>query len=234
MADKRSVVVANCMVLLSGVISIFTMTIDALIAILLQSRLHQEMVTAQTTMKRNEFLCRAEHKFSLRSSRKPRSHWKKPGRTEKWWINLWQGQLMEEEWVNNLRMTRQVFMRLAEELRLYISPNPRSPNRSALSVEKKLALTLYYLKDMGSLAMTANSFGVAKSTVSFTVGQVCNAIAIYLGPKYIKLPQTEDEMRELVIKFESTHGFPQAFRCVDGTHIPIQQPLENSHDYFFI
>ena len=39
-------------------------------------------------------------------------------------------------------------------------------------------------------------------------------------------------MRELIVKFESQHGFPQAFGCVDGTHITIVQPLENSHDYF--
>jgi len=39
-------------------------------------------------------------------------------------------------------------------------------------------------------------------------------------------------MRELVVKIESRHGFPQAFICVDGTHIPIHQPLENSHDFY--
>lgn len=80
--------------------------------------------------------------------------------------------------------------------------------------------------------MTANAFGVAKSTVSIIVHDVCHAITSYLGPKYIRLPRTVDEMRELIVKFESRHGFPQAFGCVNGTHITIQQPLENSHDYF--
>lgn len=123
-------------------------------------------------------------------------------------------------------------MKLVDELRPYISPDARSPNRTALSVEKKVALTLYYLKDMGSLNMTANTFGVARCTVSVIVCQVCEAITSYLGPKYIALPKTEEEMRELVVNFESRHGFPQAFGCVDGTHIPIQQPLENPEDYF--
>ena len=40
-------------------------------------------------------------------------------------------------------------------------------------------------------------------------------------------------MRGLVINFDSRHGFPQAFGSVDGTHIPIQKPLENCHDFFF-
>ena len=205
------------------------MAVDIFMALLLQLKTQQEILIAQTT-RQNEFVCRAKQKRT--APRKAQVYWQKPGRTDQWWINLWQGHLVEAEWEANLRMTRQVFMKLVEELRPYISPDPRSPNRTALSAEKKLALTLYYLKDMGSLSMTANTFGVARSTVSVTVCQVCQAITFYVGPKYISLPKTEEEMRELVVKFESKHGFPQAFGCVDGTHIPIQQPLENSHDFF--
>lgn len=80
--------------------------------------------------------------------------------------------------------------------------------------------------------MTTNVFGVARSTVSVIVSQVCNALTFYVGPKYISLPKTEEEMRELVVKIEPRHGFPQAFGCVGRTHIPIQQPLENSHDFY--
>ena len=188
------------------------------------------MLIAQATLRQNEFVCRAKQKQT--GPRKARACWQKPGRTDQWWINLWQGQLLEEEWEANLRMSRQVFMKLVEELRPYISPDARSPNRTALSAEKKLALTLYFLKDMGSLSMTANVFGVARSTVSVIVSQVCKALTFNVGPNYISLPKTEEEMRELVVKFESRHGFPQAFGCVDGTHIPIQQPLENSHDFY--
>ena len=80
--------------------------------------------------------------------------------------------------------------------------------------------------------MTANPFGVARSTVSVIVSQICKALTFYVGPKYISLPKTEEEMRELVVKIESRHGFPQAFVCVDGTHIPIQQSLGNPQDSY--
>ena len=50
-------------------------------------------------------------------------------------------------------------MKLVEELRPFFSPEPRSPNRTALSAE---TLTLYFLNDTGSIRMTANAFGVAK------------------------------------------------------------------------
>lgn len=228
MADIRKIILAISLLL--NVLFALSFASQILLYHLLQLKNQQQFLMAQLAARENVFVCRARQK--QRKTRKARSYWKKPGRTEQWWINLWQGHLPEDEWKSNLRMTRQVFMKLVEELRPYISPDPRSPNRTALSAEKKVALTLYFLKDMGSIGMTANTFGVAKSTVSVTVYQICHAITKHLGSHYIRLPSTEDEMREAVMNFESKYGFPQAFGCVDGTHIAIQQPLENSHDFF--
>ena len=67
----------------------------------------------------------------------------------------------EDTWRKNFRLPRDEFQKLLEELRPYISPNPNSSNYRALSAEKKLATTLYYLQDTGSLQMTANSFGLS-------------------------------------------------------------------------
>ena len=36
----------------------------------------------------------------------------------------------------------------------------------------------------------------------------------------------------LIRKFELKFDIPQVIGCVDGTHIPIVQTPENSHDYF--
>ena len=119
---------------------------------------------------------------------------------------------------------------LLTEIQSYISPDPMSPNYRALSSE--LAITLYYLKDTGSLGMTANSFGIAICTASKVIVEVCRAICKYMGPKYILLPKTKNEMRERVSQFESRFGMTQDFGCIDGTHVPIQCPVENSQDYF--
>ena len=48
-------------------------------------------------------------------------------------------------------------MNLVSELSPYVSPDPFSPNSRALSADKKVAITLYYLKDTGSLGATALS-----------------------------------------------------------------------------
>ncbi|XP_065666450.1 uncharacterized protein LOC136087492 [Hydra vulgaris] len=38
--------------------------------------------------------------------------------------------------------------------------------------------------------------------------------------------------RQKVAEFESKFGMIQAFGCIDGTHVPIVCPFENSQDYF--
>ena len=62
---------------------------------------------------------------------------------------------------------------------------------------------------------------------------MCAFITRELGPRYIALPTTEEEMGQLLKKMEDKFGFPQAFGCIDGTHIPIKQPSDNAHDFFF-
>ena len=93
-------------------------------------------------------------------------------------------------------------------------------------------MTIYFLKDQGSLQMTANTFGVAVCALSVVLCKVCACITRKLGPRYISLPTTEEEMHQLRKSMEDKFGFPQAFAYMDGTHIPIKQPSENAHDLF--
>ena len=82
------------------------------------------------------------------------------------------GSMLPEEWIVNFRMSRNDFMRLEEKLRPYIRPNKDSFRGDTISSVKKLAMTLYYLKDQGSLRMTSNVFGIAPTTLSATVRTV--------------------------------------------------------------
>ena len=87
-------------------------------------------------------------------------------------------------WKKKFRVPKERFYELADELRPFIGPHPDSPNRRTLSVEKRLAITLYYLKDAGSLWMTANAFGIHQCTASKHIHSMCEAINTKLGPKY--------------------------------------------------
>ena len=138
----------------------------------------------------------------------------------------------QETWKKNFRMSKEAFTELTELLHQSIAPNLNDPNKRAISAEKKLAVTLYFLKDSGSLCMTANAFGIGINTTSNIVYETCKAIVTLLGPSYVYLPKNIDEMRMKVAEFECKFGMQQAFGCIDGTHIPIICPSNNSQDYY--
>ena len=63
------------------------------------------------------------------------------------------GILPEEKWKKIFRMSKETFQDLVQELSPWISPKPDSPNYRAILANKKVAITLYYLKDTGSRSM---------------------------------------------------------------------------------
>ena len=123
-------------------------------------------------------------------------------------------------------MSKETFMKLCDELRPFLEKQTTAM-RNSISVERQLASTLYYLQDEGRLRKVANSFGMGRSTPSAKVREVCRVITEKLGPKYIKLPYTPDEVERLAAAFYKEHNFPQCIGAIDGTHIPIKQPVEN-------
>ena len=190
------------------------------------------VLSSVLSRKRNYFFKKLTNLRQRQLNRKKGSCWYKPGRTDLWWRNILAGVAPADCWRKNFRMSQESFHKLVRELEPYISPNPKSPNYRALSAATKLATTLYFLKDTGSLGMTANSFGIAINTASIVINEVCCAISKYLGPKCIHLPKDKEHMQKKVCEFEAKFGMTQAFGCIDGTHIPIQCPRENSQDCF--
>ncbi|XP_068674456.1 uncharacterized protein [Montipora foliosa] len=230
MADERRILAVSVLFCLLSALAAAFQCCGFLLSLLMIQSFRQRQLTAQATQQYNASVARLL-RIRRRINRRGRM-WRSSGRTEQWWLNLFNVILPEREWKKNLRMNRAVFMSVADELRPFLQPGRSPRGLDVLSVEKQLAITLYFLKDQGSLTMTANAFGVAHCTVSVVVRKVCNIITDVLGPRYIKLPNTVQEMKELIDGMENKYGFPQAFGCVDGTHIPIAQPSENPHDYF--
>ena len=136
--------------------------------------------------------------------------WRIPWRTQQWCLNLYHGVLLESEWKKNFRMDREVFMKLADELAPYLRPGRSPRGLDVLSGRKATCL----------------------NTVFFETPSKLNDDSQVLGPNYIKLPSNTREMAHLIKGMENKYGFPQAFGCIDGTHIEIMKPTENLHDYF--
>ena len=150
-------------------------------------------------------------------SRKTRRFWVRPGRTAAWWDNFMNGTVLEEEWKENFRLSRASFIKLTDMLRPYIE-HQVTHMRSPLPVETQVAITLYYLSDEGRLRKVANAFGISRSSCSIIVRRVSKVITNHLGPLYIKLPMTEEEIKETVSKFYSAFEIPQCLGAIDGTH----------------
>ena len=98
----------------------------------------------------------------------------------------------------NFGMNKEDFFELAGLLEPIIKPEENSLNYRQLITEKKLAFTLYYLNDTGSLWITPNRFRVYQCTVSKRLPEVCKAVNEILGPKYLYLPRNTEEIREMV------------------------------------
>jgi hypothetical protein len=128
-------------------------------------------------------------------------------------------------------MSKPGFTKLCNLLKPFIErkvTNMRTP----ISVEKQLAITLYYLSDEGRYRKVANAFGISRSSVSLIIRRVCYVRTHDLGPNlYIKLPQSEEEVKTLSSKFYVKHGFPQCLGAIDGTHIFIKRPGDSPTDY---
>ena len=149
------------------------------------------------------------------------------GKDDRWWMDMWSGEAIAEEWMKNFGMPREQFEALADELSPCISPDPSSA-RMGLSVEKELGITLQLLKDTGSITVTASAFGVSAPTVSKTIRSVCNAINTNLGPRYLKLPSSIKQSTYLRKWF----GFPQVLGAVDGRDIAINKTTKDTQSYF--
>ena len=100
-----------------------------------------------------QLLCEAIHfsgpcMWRRRKQRSARKFWVTPGRTTVWWNGFAKGIVLEEEWKENFRMSRVNFLKLCNELRVYIERRT-TIMRAPVDVERQVALTLYYLSDEG-------------------------------------------------------------------------------------
>ena len=147
-----------------------------------------------------------------------------------WWNNFVDEVVVAEEWKENFRMCKENFLKLCDELRPHIQKQTTSM-RVPVVVERQVPLTLYYLSDEGRLHKTADAFGLSRSTVSITVRRVARVLTMHLGPKYIQLPSTDNEVKEKVSNFYRVFSLPQCLGEIDCTHIDIKAPSNNPTDY---
>ena len=90
-------------------------------------------------------------------------------------------------------MSEASFFILCGELRPYLTKHTTKV-RKPVPVETQVAVTQYYLAEKGRMRKVSNSFGLGKATVSKLIRRVTSVISEKLGPKYIALPETKEEV----------------------------------------
>lgn len=68
------------------------------------------------------------------------------------------------------------------------------PVRAPISIDKKIAMTIYKLASCCEYRVLGNAFGVHKSTVKKCFYQVVKAINAILLSKYVKFPDEKEAL----------------------------------------
>lgn len=100
-----------------------------------------------------------------------------------------------------------------------------------MTPENQLLLTLSFYSNGSFLQVCGDFCGVSKSTASKTVKRVSSAIAARRH-HYIRMPDTENEIREMKQKFFQIAHFPHCIGAVDCTHVRILSPGGDNAESF--
>ncbi|KAH8038206.1 hypothetical protein HPB51_024979 [Rhipicephalus microplus] len=95
--------------------------------------------------------------------------------------------------------------------------------REAISVEKRIAVSLYHLCSAAEDRTIAEFFAIGRSTVNLLYKEFCTAVLKNLEDDWVKIPSptdTEEHMRELF----AVTGFLQGVKALYGCHFPVSPP----------
>ena len=158
-----------------------------------------------------------------------RTIWCKP-RSKHWWMSVQNDDFGVNWWKENLRMNKTTFSILCNELRPFIQKKT-TILRDPISVEQRVAVTLWKLTTNVEYRTISNLFGIGLSTVGSIVIETCQVISNHLLQKYVYIPKG-NLLKDIIEGFSTCWGFPQAAGAVDGSHVPIIRPQESASDYY--
>jgi len=136
----------------------------------------------------------------------------------------------QQEWLENFRMSKETFLYICRKLSPQLSRTD-TVLRKCLSVERRVAVTLWCLATPTDYRTIAHLFGIARSTVCEIVHETCHCIVDTLLNEYIRFP-SGNSLQNVVDEFKSKWGVPQCVGAIDGCHMPISAPNHLHTDYY--
>lgn len=145
-------------------------------------------------------------------------------------IHLNDIEIPEDYFKTQLRLSRNTFRLLLDDLIISLS-RQNTQFRDCIPPAKVLAIGLYRLAHGGSYITIGPVFNVGKSTVIECVQDVIQALNELSG-RYIKFPDTQEEVLSCIRGFEAISDLPNIVGAIDGTHIKIKAPKDGAIEYF--
>ena len=96
-----------------------------------------------------------------------------------------------------------------------------------------MATALWRLGTKECFRSVGNNFGLGKATAKIVSNDVVHAL-VNRYDDFIKFPETEQEIRAAINKFQQLGNFPQVVGAIHGTYIQIIAPKEDKDDFYFI
>ena len=153
-------------------------------------------------------------------------------RSSQWWDYVVCRTFTSADWIENFRMSRETFLYLCEQLHPRLSKqNTVTVMCNAITVERRVAISLWFLATSSEYRTIGHLFGVARSTVCEIVHETCTAIVDCLLTQYIQFP-SGTRLQEVVDGFLMKWGVPMCVGAIDGSHIPICGTAMNHTDYY--
>ena len=94
-----------------------------------------------------------------------------------------------------------------------------------------MATALWRLGTKECFHSVGNNFGLGKATAKIVSNDVVHAL-VNRYDDFIKFPETEQEIRAAINKFQQLGNFPQVVGAIHGTYIQIIAPEEDKDDFY--
>ncbi|XP_025154758.1 putative nuclease HARBI1 isoform X2 [Harpegnathos saltator] len=133
-----------------------------------------------------------------------------------------------DEFKTHFRLKRSTFAFLLELLQPELCKRDRY-GRHPISPEKQLLLANWFISTPNSYRCVSDRFGVGISTAWRSVQKVVNALYKKVAT-FIHWP-TVEEAEHSIETIKRNHDFPGVIGAIDGTHIKIIAPQNNSDSY---
>ncbi|XP_055911610.1 putative nuclease HARBI1 [Eupeodes corollae] len=132
-------------------------------------------------------------------------------------LNTWD----DLDFLHRFRLSKRTTMMVLEEIKDSLPCDERR-SRELRPITQLLIALRYYALGSSQLAI-ADFSGVCITSVHVVLKRVSRALA-ELSPRYIQMPQTQNERLKAAKEFFAVAKFPWTIGAIDCTHIRIQSP----------